>query len=73
MTVPCCDFTDERFSGGVDGGGYLARGATGRWCVVMYAGPKEVERYIAAGGEVITIEEAYAHIAAMGPNEWVDF
>jgi hypothetical protein len=39
----------------------------------MYAGPKEVERYIAAGGEVITIEEAYAHIAAMGPNEWVDF
>jgi hypothetical protein len=32
MTVPCCDFTDERFSGGVDGGGYLARAAGAVLC-----------------------------------------
>lgn len=44
MTVPCCDFTDVRYPGGVEGGGYIARGATGRWCAVMYAGPGSVAK-----------------------------
>ena len=35
-----CDFTGEKYSNPVDGVGYIARGATGRHCVVMWGGPK---------------------------------
>jgi hypothetical protein len=73
MTVPCCDFTDTRYPDGVEGGGYLARGATGRWCVVMYAGPEQVARHIAAGGAIISAEEAYAKIEAKNNGEYADF
>ena len=52
MTVPCCDFTDVRYPGGVEGGGYIARGATGRWCIVMFAGPEQVAKHVADGGVV---------------------
>ena len=35
-----CDFTGRKYYSAVDGAGAIARGATGRACVVMYAGPE---------------------------------
>jgi len=35
-----CDFTGRKYNSAVDGAGALAKGATGRVCVVMYAGPE---------------------------------
>ena len=35
-----CDFTDSHYDEPVDGAHVLARGATGRWCCVMWAGPE---------------------------------
>ena len=40
MQVPMCDFTGTRYDGEVKGAGAVAQGASGRWCVVMYAGPE---------------------------------
>lgn len=40
MQVPECDFTGTRYDGPVKGAGAVAQGASGRWCVVMYAGPE---------------------------------
>jgi hypothetical protein len=73
MNVPYCDITGEHFPWIVSGGGYIARGATGRWCVVMYAGPKEVERHVAAGGKLMTMDEAYSYIDDIGGVDWADF
>lgn len=73
MTVPCCDFTDERFPGGAEGGGYIARGATGRWCIVMYAGPEQVRRHISAGGVLVSESEARDWVMAQGKRDYADF
>lgn len=74
MNVPCCDFIDERFPGGVEGVGHIAHlGATGRWCVVMYAGPEQVRRHISAGGVLVSESEAYAYVAAQGNGYYADF
>ena len=59
MMVPECDFNSIRYEAPVEGAGAVARGASGRWCVVMYAGPE----YLAEHGITpITHEEAYAQI-----------
>ena len=67
-----CDFTGEKYSNPVDGVGYIARGATGRHCVVMWGGPKkllEEERY----GRIKTIEEVEAQILLKGgPMDYLD-
>ena len=73
MTVPCCDFTEVAYRGGVEGGGYIARGATGRRCVVMYAGPEQVATHVASGGVLLSEEEAYAYVAAQGNGDYADF
>ena len=39
-----CDFSDEVYDTPVKGGGVIARGATGRYCVVMWAGPSWLKR-----------------------------
>lgn len=59
MIVPCCDFTEVAYRGGIVGAGVIARGATGRWCVVMYAGPEYIAEHIATGGVVLTESEAH--------------
>ena len=38
-----CDFTDRKYDKPVEGAGVVAQGATGRWCVVMWAGPEFVQ------------------------------
>lgn len=72
MTVPCCDFTEVAYRGGIVGAGVIARGATGRWCVVMYAGPEYVAEHIAAG-VILTESEAHEHVAALGYPNYADF
>lgn len=41
--VPECDFTHNKYSPAVDGAAVLARGATGRWCAVLFVGPEYLE------------------------------
>jgi hypothetical protein len=40
-----CDFTDTKYPEPVRGALCVARGATGRYCVVMYAGPEFLARH----------------------------
>lgn len=42
--VPECDFTGKKYDPPVDGGHCVAKGATGRHCVVMFIGPEEIAR-----------------------------
>jgi hypothetical protein len=44
MDILCCDFTNKRYKRPVQGAGVVARGATGRWCVVMWIGPEYLEK-----------------------------
>ena len=67
--VPMCDFTDKHYDRPVEGAWALARGATGRYCCVMFVGPE----YLAENNIVpISREEAEARVEAE-PNSWVDF
>jgi len=43
-TVYQCDFTDREYPRGALGAGAVARGNTGRHCVVMWAGPEYVAK-----------------------------
>lgn len=38
--VTNCDFTDRVYATPVDGLAFIARGATGRYCEVMWCGPE---------------------------------
>ena len=40
MTTRSCDFTLTQYDAPVRGAGMVAQGATGRYCVVMVAGPE---------------------------------
>lgn len=64
-----CDFTDRKYDDYVKGGWYLAQGATGRYCAVMYVGPEYIEEN---GLEPISREEAEARVNAQ-EGAWVDF
>ena len=72
-SVNYCDFTGVEYDDYVSGGAILARGATGRWCQVMWAGPEWVAQHIASGGEIFTAEEAESHIMAMSGVNTIDF
>jgi len=54
-----CDFTGKKYSKPVQGAAAVARGATGRSCEVMWAGPE----YLASiGAEVLSYEQAVAEV-----------
>lgn len=62
MNVPMCDFDDIQFSRPVMGAGAIARGATGRYCVVMYAGPEYLKKNnltVYKYDEAVAIVESY--------------
>lgn len=40
LLVTECDFTGRKYANKVKGAGAIAKGATGRACVVMWAGPE---------------------------------
>jgi hypothetical protein len=62
-TITECDFTGKKYDPPVQGGGYLVQGATGRWCVVMWAGPEYLE---ANNVKVSSDEEAAAMVEDKG-------
>ncbi|MCP4342894.1 MAG: hypothetical protein GY799_29430 [Desulfobulbaceae bacterium] len=65
-----CDFTGREYHRPVAGAGGVARGATGRWCVVMHAGPE----YIQDNGIVTkTAEQARKELTNHSTGEWCDF
>lgn len=58
-----CDFTGIKYDTPQHGAGGVARGASGRYCVVMHAGPE----YIMDNNIVVkSFDEAYAEIKANG-------
>ena len=64
-----CDFTDKKYSKPVQGAAVIARGATGRYCEVVWAGPE----YLASiGAEVLSYEQAVAEVHRRGDG-WVEF
>jgi len=65
-----CDFTGVKYDRPTMGAHAIARGATGRWCAVMYAGPE----YLAEGNyTTMTHDEAEAYIAENHPDDYLDF
>ena len=40
-----CDFTGKKYDTPQKGAGGIAQGCTGRWCVVMHAGPEYVKEH----------------------------
>lgn len=62
-----CDFTGRVYDTYVEGAGALAQGATGRMCVVLYAGPE----YLAENQiTIMTMDEAESWAAAN--DGWLD-
>ena len=66
--VPSCDLTDRNYGKFVDGAYAIARGATGRWCAVMYVGPEWLaENKVAVRDHNEVVNELEAK------NEFIDF
>ena len=61
--VPECDRTKRVYPSVVKGAYVVVRGATGRWCAVMYVGPEVIAE---KGYKVLTREEAFAVIEKEG-------
>jgi hypothetical protein len=67
--VPACDFTDRTYASPVQGAHVIARGATGRYCAVMWAGPE----YLAERGiEPLSYSEAVSNVLKNGDG-YVEF
>ena len=63
-----CDITGARYDRPVSGGGFIAQGATGRWCVVLHVGPEAILEH---NYQAITYDEAVRQAEAIGG--WADF
>jgi hypothetical protein len=61
--VPECDITGVKYSSAVRGAYAVARGATGRYCAVLYIGPEAIAEQDLV---VKTYEEAVAIVEAEG-------
>lgn len=68
-----CDITGVRFDTAVEGAAVLARGATGRWCQVLWLGPTAAADHIAKGGQVLSWEEAVSAVESLPGVNFVDF
>ena len=68
-----CDETGQRFEEPVLGLACVARGATGRWCEVLWLGPEPRARLEAEGATFLTYGEARAKVEAKGNGDWADF
>jgi hypothetical protein len=64
-----CDFSDRKYEVPVMGAMAVARGASGRYCPVMFVGPEILAQH---GVTPLTEEEAYAKIKLNGDG-WADF
>ena len=66
-----CDFTGKEYDTPVKGAGAVCRGATGRWCVVMWAGPEYLAEH--PNIEVTDYNEAVAKINSIAGPDYADF
>jgi hypothetical protein len=64
-----CDFSDRKYEVPVLGAMAVARGASGRYCPVMFVGPEILAQH---GVTALTEEEAYAKIKLNGDG-YADF
>jgi hypothetical protein len=64
-----CDFSDRKYEVPVMGAMAVARGASGRYCPVMFVGPEILAEH---GVTPLTEEEAYAKIELLGDG-YADF
>lgn len=64
-----CDFSDRKYDAPVLGAMAVARGASGRYCPVMFVGPEILAEHNVTP---LTEVEAYARIAAAGDG-YADF
>ena len=64
-----CDFNQIKYDTPMDGAGIVARGATGRYCVVMYAGPEFLRKNNIVP---LTHDEAVAEVEKTGDG-WPEF
>ena len=64
MTTRSCDFTFTQYDAPVRGAGMVAQGATGRYCVVMVAGPEWIADN--PNTEIVSWDEASKRIEAQG-------
>ena len=64
-----CDFSDRKYDTPVSGAIAVSRGASGRYCPVMFVGPEILAQH---GVTPLTEEEAYAKIEAAGDG-YADF
>lgn len=65
-----CDFSGKKYDEPVEGGAAVARGASGRWCEVMWAGPEWLEEN---GHEPVNHAAAVAWVENQHPADRVDF
>jgi hypothetical protein len=64
-----CDFTERKYETPVLGAAVVARGATGRYCEVIHAGPEFLKE---KGVVVVPYDQAVIEVQALG-NGFVDF
>jgi hypothetical protein len=58
-----CDFSDRKYNSPVMGAMVVSRGATGRYCPVMFVGPEILAQHNCVP---LTEQEAYSKIAMAG-------
>ena len=68
--ITACDISGTKYPRPVQGIHCLARGATGRWCCVLYIGP-DSPNWVDRVQYVISVEEAASKIESMG--DWLDY
>ncbi len=70
LMVTECDITERQYNNPVKGAGIVARGATGRWCVVLWVGPEYLEEMDI---KAIAPEEAREQLKKSHPLDTIDF
>ena len=65
-----CDMDGIKFGAVVAGAAIVARGATGRWCVVLECGPEYLARHEIVPEDADMVR---ARIDAGQDNDWGDF
>jgi hypothetical protein len=68
-----CDFTGEKYATAQDGFAVVCRGATGRWCEVMWGGPTAMAEQNISEADLLSYEQAYAKIEELGDGNYADF
>lgn len=72
-TVTSCDFSGKSFPDAPQAGcAFVAQGATGRWCEVMYGGEAILAQEVKSGNEILSYDEARRRCNEM-ENSYADF